>query len=153
MDLKALVAKQRDALADLKTKTVEVVLGGEAVEVVLAKVSPDEWQELAADHPPRKTNTGDHSIGYDQYALPRDYPADRITVGGEAVDQEQWAEIYSVLEAVHRNSIGSLIWGLNVLDVMEELQRLGKAAAGRRSASPANRESRRAASKGASRQK
>jgi len=153
MDLKALIAKQREALAEVKTKTLEVVLGGEAVEVVVAKVSPDEWQELASSHPPRRTNTGDHSIGYDQYALPRDYPAGRITVGGEPVDQEEWAEIYSVLEAVHRNSIGSLIWGLNVYDVMQELQRLGKAEAGRQSASPANRESRRAASKAGSRAK
>lgn len=153
MNVQELIARQRESLAEVKSKNSDVILGGEVVNVEISKVSPDEWQELAFAHPPRKTNSSDMNIGYDQFALPRDYPATHIKVGGEPVSQEDWADLYSVLEAVHRNTVGTLVWALNVYDVMSELQRLGKAAAGRQSASPANRESRRAASKAASRQK
>jgi hypothetical protein len=153
VDIKALIEKQRETLGEVKTKRTDVVLGGQLVEVAVSKLSPDEWQQLAADHPPRKTNKSDLNIGYDQFSLPRDYPVSKVTVAGEPIDQETWAEFYTALEAAHRNTVGSLIWAVNIYDVMQELQRLGKAAAGRPSESPANRASRRAGSKAANRQK
>ena len=153
VDLHALIAKQRDVLAKTKKASVDVVLAGVLVAVEVTKLHPDQWQALVVDHPPRATAAGDAVVGYDEHGLPRDYPAEKISVGGEPVDQETWQEIYAVLEGVHRNNVGNLIWGLNVYQVLQELKTLGKAAAGRRSSSPANRESRRAASKAGSRAK
>lgn len=159
MDLKALIAEQKAEIESVKTESVDVVLGKERVTVEVARLLPDDWQQLVAEHPPRKLAGktlmvhSDSSIGYDQNGLPRDYPAEKIRVGGETVDQETWREIYTVLNTVHRNNVGTVIWGLNVFDAVQELQELGKAVAGLSSASHANRESRRAASKGGSRRK
>lgn len=153
VDLKDLIARQRAEVEAPKTLPVNVALAGELVTVEVARLLPDDWQALVANHPPRATSKSDAKIGYDQNALPRGYPADRIKVAGEPVDQETWVELYAVLNSVNKNNVGSVIWGLNVYEALQELAELGKAAAGQRSSSPANRESRRAASKGGSRAK
>lgn len=150
MSLQDLINKQRAELAQDKTGDVEIVLGGELVQVTVTKLMPDEWQQLVAVHPPRPTATGDANIGYDQAALPRDYPADRITVAGENVDTATWQELWSVLETAHRNNVGTLMWGLNHYAAIKELRELGKAAAGQPSSSPAPSGSRPAASKAGS---
>lgn len=161
-DLKSLIAKQRVQVEQPKTESVDVVLANELVTLVFARLLPDDWQQLVAEHPPRTVEGhngrvtmvhADSHIGYDQHTLPRDYPVHRITVNGEAVDAEMWRELYTVLNSVHKNNVGTTIWGLNVFDAIKELQALGKAGAGLPSSSPANRASRRAASKASSRQK
>jgi hypothetical protein len=92
-------------------------------------------------------------VGFDQWTLPRGYPAERIKVDGETVTQETWGELVDVLAFSHRMNVTTLMWGLNVFEAAKELATLGKAPAGQRSSSPANRASRRAGSKAASRQK
>lgn len=148
MDLKALIAQQRANIEATKTETVNVVLGEELVPVEVSRLLPDDWQSLVAAHPPRKTSKSDANIGYDQNGLPRDYPAEKIKVAGEPVSSDTWRELYAVLNSVNRNNVGTVIWGLNVYEAIQELQALGKAAADQQSASQGNRESRRAASKG-----
>lgn len=153
MSLKDLIAKQRAEVENLGSDSVKVALGGELVEVVIIKLRPDEWENLTASNPPRAGIDSDRNLGFNQDHLPKDYPPERITVAGEPVDAETWADVWSVLTSVNRKNIGTLIWGINVYSAMVELRELGKAEAGQSSSSPANRESRRAASKAGSRQK
>lgn len=145
MDLKDLIAKQRVEIERPVTETVDVVLGGELVTVVFSRLLPDDWQQLVAEHPPRTLGgdrprqvLSDGHVGYDQKALPRDYPVTHIAVAGEAVDVETWHALYDVLNTVHRENVHTVIWGLNVFDAIRELKSLGKAAAGSQSSSPAN---------------
>lgn len=152
-DLKDLIARQRAKVERPRTESVDVVLGDELVSVAVSRVMPDDWQQLVAAHPPRTGVTADANMGYNQNTLPRAYPADRISVGGKEVSQEDWAEIYSVLESVDKNNIHTTIWGVNVFSAIKELQALGKAGAGSQSSLPANRAYRRAGSKASSPQK
>ena len=152
-NLKDLIARQRAEVEAPKSLPVNVALGGELVEVEISRLLPDDWDALVLAHPPRATSRSDAKIGYDQRALPRNYPASHIRVAGEPVDQETWVEVYASLRSVNKNNVGTLMWGLNIFDELKELQALGKAAAGRQSSSPANRESRRAASKAGNRAK
>jgi hypothetical protein len=152
MNIDDLIARQRAEVESVKSDEVDVVAGGELVTVVVQKLRPDDWQALVASHPPRTGVVADGNVGYDQDALPRAYPAARLTVAGEQVSSEQWAQFFGVLEPVHRNNVHTLIWGVNVFTAVKELQALGKAKAGRPLSSPANRESRRAASKAGSQQ-
>lgn len=153
MNVQELIAKQRAELAEDKAESVDVVLGGELVAVTVKKLLPDDWQMLVAVHPPRKGATGDANVGYDQASLPRDYPATHIEVAGQPVDDATWADLWAVLDSVHRNNVGSVIWGVNYYAAIKELRELGKAAAGQASSSPAPSGSRPVASKGGSRRK
>ena len=138
MDLKDLIARQRAKIEAPKSETVPVALGGELVEVEVLKLLPDAWQELVATHPPRKTARSDINMGYDQHALPRDYPASRVKVAGEDIDQATWAELWASLDSVNKKNVHAAMWGLNVYEAMQELQELGKAVAAQQSESPAN---------------
>lgn len=141
-DLKDLIARQRVEIEQPKNESVDVVLGGELVRVQVSRLLPDVWQQLVAEHPPRKVERvevdgkrvsmvhSDSNVGYDQQGLPRDYPADHITVDGAEVDQETWRELFSVLNSVHQNNVHTVMWGLNVFDAIKELDSLGKAKAG-----------------------
>lgn len=151
MDLKALIEKQRLALEQPKTASAPIVAGGEMLTVSITKIDPNDWQTLVGEHYPRKGVDSDLNVGYDQHSLPRDYPVSRIRVEDEEVDVETWQSLYDVIDSTHKNTIGSTMYGLNVLDAIRELGALGKAKA--RSGSPANRESRRAASKAGNPQK
>lgn len=146
VDLDALIEKQRTEVAKDKTADVDIAIGGELVNIVVARVLPGDWQALVARFPA----TG---AAYDKTKLPPAYPASKITIDGQDIDADKWAAVWGVLEVPDRELIDAIMWGLNYYDAYRELERLGKAAAVRRSASPANRGSRRAASKGGSRQK
>jgi hypothetical protein len=150
MDLKALIAKQRQELETPKTETLNVVLAGELVEVRITKLMPDDWQQLVATHPPRVGIDSDGNLGFDQATLPRDYLATHIQVAGEDIETETWTEMFGLLDSVHRNNIGTVVWGLNVYAAVKELRELGKARADQESASHGNRASRHAASKAGS---
>lgn len=150
MNVQELIEKQRAEIAQEKTAATEIVYGGELVEVVVVKLSPDDWQQLVAKCPPRTAHPGDANIGYDQAMLPRLYPAEKIRFGGEIIDQSTWDEIWKPMDSVHRNNIGTVIWGLNHYAAVKELRELGKAAAGQQSSSPAPSASRPAGSKGGS---
>lgn len=153
MDLKALIAEQRARIESTVTDTVDVVMAGQLVTVEVSKLLPDDWQVLVLSNPPRSNVASDARIGYDQDRLPRAYPAEKVKVAGESVDQDTWADTFAVLDNVHRNNVATLIWGVNVFQAVKELQELGKAPAVRSSSSPGNRESRRAASRAANQQK
>ena len=152
VDMKALIAQHKANLSEAKPVIVNVEIAGELVEVGITPILGDGWQDLAGRFPPRSKTTDD-SLGFNQKDLPSEYPVAHLTVAGESVDAETWAEFYGVLASPSRNSLVSVMWGVNVLDPMNLLKALGKAKAGGSSDSPANLASRRAASKGGSRPK
>ena len=152
-DLKALIEAEKLRIEDPTKDSVTIALGGEKILVEVTKLHPNAWTELTSRHAPRSNVAGDGRLGFNQATLPSDYPVERIKIDGDPVDKDTWVQMYAVLDVAHRNSLNALMWGLNVYAAVLELAALGKAPAGRSSGSPANRGSRRAASKGASRQK
>lgn len=135
-DLKALIEKQRAKNAVAKESVLEVEFGDEKISVGIVKASPEEWDDLVGSHPPRPGNAGDGMVGYNQAAVSAAYP--HVTVDGEDVDSAVWAETFSLLDPVWRNSIGVTVWGVNINESLLALSALGKASAGRKSPSPAN---------------
>lgn len=130
VDLKAAIAKQREKLATVQQYDVTVACGGEEVKVSVERVSPDEWDDLVNANPPRPGVEGDATLGYNPKAVVRAYP--RVRVDGELVDADDWAEFYDVLESLHKNNIGLVVWNANVYTVLRELRELGKARAGKK---------------------
>lgn len=128
VDVKALIAKQREELAVKKTWTVDVVCGGVKVTVGIDRVLPDVWDDLVASNPPRPGVEGDAMIGYNIKAVSAAYPG--VTLDGQVQDAEDWAEFFSVLDSPYRNNIGTVIWGLNVNEALQALRDLGKSPAG-----------------------
>lgn len=148
VDVRALIAKQRAELDAAVPVLVEVELAGEVLTVGVRKLSGDDWQELVSKYPPR-TGTTDDRVGFNQKDLPGGYPIEYLTVASEPIDADTWRDMYAVLTAPGRNALVATMWGENVMEPMKRLAE-GKAMAGGSSGSPANRASRRAASKGGS---
>lgn len=153
IDVQALIEKQRAVVENLPSDVCGISLGGEHVEVRFTKLRADDWADLMAAHPPRSGSSEDQYAGFNQKSMPGGYPVASLLVGGGPVSAEQWAEIYSLVDSVSRNLMAATIYGLNIAKPMRELLALGKAGQGGTSGSPANRESRRAASKGGSQRK
>lgn len=136
VDVKKLIEKKRAEAGVIKESSVEVEFSGEKLAVGIVKLSPEEWDDLVGSNPPRHGNAGDGMVGYNQSAVSAKYP--RITVGGEELEADVWAEMFSLLDPVWRNSIGVTIWGVNINESLLALAALGKASAGQKSVSPAN---------------
>lgn len=147
--LAALIKSQRAEIEKPHSTELEVALGGELVTVEVMRLLPDDWQALVAAHPPRK-GSKDVDVGHNRHTLAREYPVDRLRVGGLEVAREEWVEIYTVLDPENKDNVSAVMWGVNVYEAIQNLQALGKARAGLASKSPANRASRRVASKGGS---
>lgn len=130
VDVKALIAAQRKSLETVKQYDVTVVCGGEDVKVSLERVTPDEWDDLVNANPPRAGVEGDAMIGYNPNGVARAYP--RVQIDGEVVDADTWFEFFEVLDSLHRNNVGLVVWNANVYAIMQEMQELGKARAGKK---------------------
>lgn len=137
MNIQELIAAERAKLEAAKPTVIPVVLGGQKIKVGITRLVPADWANLAAAHAPR-AGGADDGVGYNQETLPGKYPVARITLNDETPEQGTWAQMYEVLEPVHKATIGNVIWGLNVYAGIKELQGLGKATAGKPSDSPAN---------------
>lgn len=153
MSLKDEIAAARVALEDAPTDEVGVVFNGKLRNVVVTKLLPDDWQQLVAENQPRTGHQSDNGLGYNQNELPRSYPVERIKIDGEQVDAETWREFFEIIEPVDKNNVNTLMWGLNVFEAVKRLQELGKVVAGQPLSSPANRASRRVASRAGNQQK
>lgn len=127
-DVKALIQKQREALDTPIRGELEIRLGGETVKLEFDKAKPEVWDELVSRNPPRPGVVGDAEIGYFQAGVSREYPG--VILDGEVLDAETWADVFDVLDAVFRNTIGTSLWGLNVLTTLEQLTSLGKGLPG-----------------------
>ena len=140
VNIDELIARAREHVSKPVTVSQEVSVGDELVEVTFAKIDGMDWASLAVDHPPRPNSKIDR-VGHNVDALPRDYPAESITVGGEKVTAEQWQSIFDTLEAPFLRAIGAAVWGLNDLDVVKRANELKKASAvvsKKKLSSPAN---------------
>lgn len=131
MNLKDRIAAQKASLAEVKSQEVQVVLNEELATVTVKKLSPDEWDVLVSSNPPRPGVESDSMVGYNATAVSRNYPD--IQVDGEIVDSDTWAEMFSVLDPIHRNNIGVVVWGVNINESLRKLRELGKASAGQKS--------------------
>ena len=107
---------------------LEARLGGEEIKLEFDKVSANVWDDLVSRNPPRPGVEGDEQVGYYQAGVSRSYPG--VILDGEVLDAETWAEVFDVLDAVHRNAIGTSLWGLNILTTLEQLTSLGKGSPG-----------------------
>ncbi|MGW9268326.1 hypothetical protein [Microbacterium sp. NPDC055599] len=135
-DFRALIAKQREKLEVVRESTLDVEFGGEMVTVGVSKVMPEQWDALIGACPPRPGREDDAQVGYNPKALASQYP--NITVDGEKIDPEVWAEGFAIMDPTWRNNIEITIWGVNINESLRALRELGKARAGRKSPSPAN---------------
>lgn len=136
IDLKALIEKQRAAVAKVRSDDVEIMVGGELVALTVEKVHPDVWDELMMRNPARHGSDSDTEAGYNTKAVTLAYP--RLILEGEALDAATRAELYADLDSTWRNALSIVIWGVNVNGPLSEMRALGKARAGRKSPSPAN---------------
>lgn len=135
-DLKALIAK---AKAETAERGLEIVVGGEIVEVLFSRVPGHVWADLLVTHPPRKGS--DENVGVNPDAIVRDYPVEYITVEGEPVDTETWRDLYEAVTSPNIKFMAAAIWMLNQSEPIKMIADLGKARAGAQSKkrrSPAN---------------
>lgn len=130
VDLKAAIAKQREKLETVQQYDTPIACGDEEYVVSIERATPDEWDDLVNSNPPRPGVEGDATIGYNPKGVAAAYP--RVRVDGEPVDADTWAEFFGVLESLHKNNIGLVIWNANVYSVLQELRELGKARAGKK---------------------
>jgi hypothetical protein len=128
VDVKTLIKKQREALDTPIRGELEIRLGGEKVKLEFDKVAPNVWDDLVSRNPPRPGVEGDEQVGYHQAGVSRAYPG--VILDGEELDAATWAEVFDVLDAVFRNTIGTSLWGLNILTTLEQLTSLGKGSPG-----------------------
>lgn len=150
MSIRDLIEAQRAEIDDLETKIVPVPFGGELVDISVTQIRDDEWLDLVATHPPRSNVEADAFIGFNQKSLAGDYPSGKIRINGETIDDEQWEEIWGLMNLIGKNSVTTALYEINVFKKVQRFKALGKARVGRSSGLPANRASRRAASKGGS---
>lgn len=135
-DFKALIEKQRETLAVVRESTLDVEFGGELVTIGVSKVLPEEWDALVGACPPRPGRQDDAQVGYNPKALAARYP--NVTVDGEKIDPDVWAEGFAIMDPTWRNNVEITIWGVNINESLKALRELGKARAGQSSPLPAN---------------
>lgn len=153
VDVQALIEKQRAIVAVPKSLDVPVEFADSVVTVEVFKLLGDGWRLLKEAHQPRPGVSSDRDAGFNELTLMPAYPAESLRFGGESVTAEQWTDIYMMLEEPAKNLLAGAAYRLHLLDPINRLAELGKAVSGGRSGSPANRASRRAASKGGSQRK
>ncbi|MGW9587499.1 hypothetical protein [Microbacterium sp. NPDC055455] len=141
MSVKDLIAKARAELDTAAPVVVPVEVGGELVDIGFRPVLGTVWADLMAVHPPRPGAVLDGNVGFNSDAVAKDYPLDRVTVDGEPVDAETWADLMGVLTSPGIKLVAAALWGLNQNDPQRRAAELGKARAGaakRKRRSPAN---------------
>lgn len=121
-----LIAQARAEVAEPETIPVPVVVKGGLVELVFTKLLGADWLGLTATNPPRAGAVLDSNLGFNIDAVGGAYPADKVTIAGEAPTKEQWAEFYGLLAGPHRKNIATAIWGMNQFAIEKELGDLGK---------------------------
>lgn len=125
------LAAVRAAHANPEWTAVEAILAGDPIRIEIAPVWGYQWQDLEAKHAP--VHAEDRNTGYNRRTLPRDYPADRLKVDGAHLDQDTWRELYDVLDPSQRDDVSALMWGINVLEPVQMLQRLSQDSSEKRS--------------------
>lgn len=128
MGYQDLIAKARAQVEKPETVDVPVVVGDELVTLTFTKLLGADWIELSRLNAPRAGSQLDQNLGYNVDAVAGAYPADKITVNGEAGAAEEWAELFSLLDAPARTNVATGLWGLNHYGPAQRAVELGKAS-------------------------
>lgn len=130
IDVKALIAAQKQALDSVEPVTQEVLVGDDLVGVRFWPV-PGAWEELTSKNPPRAGISSDEALGYNLAGVVRDYPRTYLVVGDEVqpIVGDEWAEFYDVLSGPDKKNLGFAVWGLNEWDPAKKIESAGKARA------------------------
>lgn len=141
MSVQDLIAKARAEIETAEPVVAPVEVGGELVDIGFRPVLGYVWADLTAVNPPRQGAVLDGNVGFNSDAIAKAYPLDKITVGGEPVDAETWADLLGVLTAPGRKLVAMALWGINQFSPQKRANELGKARAGaakKKRHSPAN---------------
>lgn len=126
-----LIRKAKSELAETKTVDQDVAVGGEVVTLRFTRLSPIEWRTLVGGFPAREGNLRDENFGYNFDVAPSGYPASSVhIVDGDAVEDvtpEQWAGIFSVLEAPDLYALAAALWGVHEYEPRKAVQDAKKA--------------------------
>lgn len=115
------IARARVELENAKPSEVPVLIGGELTTIEFLRVDGETWEFIKATNPPRKGSVTDSNVGYNTDGAAKDYPIDRIMVDGEAISEERWRELLSVLSSPGRSAIAAMLWGINWQEPSDEL--------------------------------
>lgn len=99
---------------------VDVVLGGEIVNVDLGMLPPGEWSNLSGNKP--ATTPADKPYGYDRNATARAYT--RLRLDQEEQPAEVWRDVWDLLGKEDRTNVQAVIWWLNLGHSQQQLREL-----------------------------
>lgn len=99
---------------------VDVVLGGEIVNVDLGMLPPNEWSNLSGNKP--ATTPADKPYGYDRNATARAYT--RLRLDHEGQPAEVWHDVWDLLGEEDRTNVQAVIWWLNLGHSQQQLREL-----------------------------
>ena len=154
--LEELIAKQKQKMEDPPAGRAIVMLGGEEVTFEFLKLPAKEWLDLSAVHPPRAGSDSDASLGFNPHSLAAAYPVKavrRVEVEtGEAdaaeprerledIEADVYKAMFAVLDAIHIDTVGTVVWALNVWQDRMEVAAARKASRGGRSKKQSSPES------------
>lgn len=101
------VAEQMQALRD--------EMADSEVTVTLRALPNARWMQLVTDHAPRKDNTGDATVGYNQATF---YPAlIRESFVDPVLDDDEFTQLLDALNSHQFDELANAAWALNRGDV------------------------------------
>jgi len=131
IDVKALIAAQKQKLDTVEPVTQDVLLGDEVVGVRLWPMTGTGWRDLTTRHPHRGESQFDQALGYNLDGVLREYPRVYLVKGDDVTDvSDSWGEICDVLSGPDLKNLAYAVWGLNEYDPAQRLAAAGKASAG-----------------------
>lgn len=143
--LEELIAKQKQRVEDPAVGRAIVMLGGEEVTFEFLKLPAKEWLDLSAVHPPRAGSDSDASLGFNPHSLAAAYPVkavrrvemEAVEADGaeprevlEPVEADVYKAMFAVLDAIHIDTVGTVLWALNVWQDRMEVAAARKASLG-----------------------
>jgi len=112
-----LIQAAKDEVVEPKTGSHTVAVAGKVIELVFTRLDPMAWRDLVAVFPPRAKVARDMNLGYNYDLVPAGYPVDRIRLllDGEELEtsQDEWRELFGVLESPDLFAISTLLWGMH----------------------------------------
>ena len=115
---------------------LELLMGEELITVEFTRLDPNAWIDLKAMHPPREGSKRDMNVGYNPHALAKAAApkCGRLVDGDKREDltPEQWADIFTILDAPDLDTIATFLWGLNEYEPLQRIAAAKKASRGGR---------------------
>lgn len=103
--------------AERESRTVEVMVGGELLELTFTELPGMDWASITAKHPPRTNAPVDLRYGYNVHGVCADAAAVNgvVVQSGEPVEVEpaEWSDLIGVLSGHELNRVCDAIFLLN----------------------------------------